>query len=133
MGELFDEFAKALAKGTSRRDALRTLAVGAIGGVMASRLGLPDEAQARRGGKKRVCRTWCREHFQGNEGRIRGCRRSDPSRGPLGECYVCGPGQPKGSNRVLCPKNPSGVCCDANDCISTNGGAKVCITASNGV
>jgi hypothetical protein len=118
MGEHFDELAKALATGRSRRQALRTFAVGVAGAALASLVpGRAADATTTNAGA--ACAKFCNTAFAAFPGAAVECI-TDAVKGK-GRCFECGP---KASNKNKTPCG--GVCCPNGACVRSNGGQFFC-------
>ena len=123
MGELFDELAKALASGVSRREALKRFAAGILGGIFATKAASPEVAEARRKRKvPKACKKFCKG-FSTSE-LERQCRQDAKKK--TGACFQCGPKAPDDS-QVLC----GDVCCPRESCVAVSGGGEECIVVSS--
>lgn len=114
----FDELAKELAGGLSRREALRRLAIG-LAGVLLAPLG----ARRALAQGNSACARFCTDTFP--PGDARGRCASDAAHGQ-GLCYGCGPAAPAG-HPDLCglPGGPRGCCsaalphcCSGTTCVN---------------
>lgn len=102
--DLFDELAKDLARGVSRREALRRLGGGMAGAMLAS-LGVGRAW----GQGNSDCAHFCDSVYP--PGRQRGECKSDAAHGQ-GICQQCGPAAPPGHG-PLCGTFGNPVCCDS--------------------
>ena len=109
MDRFFDDVARGVAGGVSRRQALRRVGLGFAGLLMASLA--PSQALAAKGGKgnkggNSACAHFCKGLPPGQRGKC----VSAAAHG-RGVCYDCGP---KGDNTGLC----GSVCCGVNETCS---------------
>src|SRR5262249_32970967 len=113
MQNRFDEFARALAEGMSRRQALRQLAGGAAGALLT---GLSLGKAWGAGGSNTVCAQWCASIYP--EGPLRDqcvsqaaqCKNGNAAACAASLCYQCGPAAPA-THGALCGTSPNLVCC----------------------
>src|SRR5262249_21147849 len=105
MESRFDEFAKALAGGISRREALRRIG-GAGAGAMLASLGL---AKAWGQGNSQ-CAQVCGAMYP--PGPLRGQCTRDAALG-RGICYECGPAAPPSAQALFCQMVAGPVCCNS--------------------
>jgi hypothetical protein len=98
----FDEFTKALATPTSRRQALRRIG-GILGGTTLAGL-FPRLASA----DNSACAHFCASVFGANTTAAGQCT-SDAAHG-RGLCYTCGPASHGGTQPMCCPKDANGFC-----------------------
>jgi hypothetical protein len=123
MGELFDDLAKALAKGVSRRKALGGLLAGAVAGVLGSKLAQPEEVVAQRRRRvRRRCRKFCRSAFP-NPTFSQGC--FEDALAGTGACFECGPFALEEDRVRLTPC--AGTCCDGK-CVRSSD-LEICIAS----
>ena len=113
MEHWFDDLARTVAGGVSRRDALRRIGGGLAGGLLVALLPGPASAEQGGGNPGRgndECAHFCNEAFP--PGPQRGACKSAAARG-RGPCFECGPRAPAGHpplcGAVCCP--PGQVCC----------------------
>ena len=102
----FDQLTKTLASSTTRRQALKAVAVAAVGGIV----GVRSAGTAYAAGKS-ACANWCAAVF-GNDTTATGRCTSDAAHGK-GLCYACGPASPGGGvppSAVCCARTSSGYC-----------------------
>jgi hypothetical protein len=96
----FDAFTKAIATPASRRQALRRIGGGILGGTVLAGL-FPGLALA----ANNDCAHWCDSVFA--PGPARGQCKSDAAHG-VGLCYTCGPASPGGTKTICCSENSGG-------------------------
>ena len=96
MRKLIDDFAKALAQGTSRRQALSRLVTGALAGILP--LGISHQLAAAATLDER-CAAYCRTVFKTRRKRRR-CFKAAQTQ--TGDCYVRGPGYLQGLCKDWC-------------------------------
>jgi len=99
----FDELTKALARPTSRRQALKGALGALVGGVVATflpgRAALADTS---------ACAHFCDSVFGADTPAAMQCI-SDAAH-HKGLCFSCGPASPGGTQSICCPTNGSGTC-----------------------
>lgn len=103
----FDELAKTLGHGLTRRESLRRIGGGLVGIVVGSLVG-----RAFAGGGNSDCAHFCQDTFP--PGPDRGNCISQAAHG-AGPCFECGPAAPPGHGQIC-----GQVCCNANE-ICTDG------------
>ena len=102
----FDQLTKTLASSTSRRQALKALAVATTGGILGWRATGTAGAAS-----NSACAHWCAAVFGAGTAAAGQCT-SDAAHGK-GLCYSCGPGSPGGGvapAAICCPHTSSGYC-----------------------
>ncbi len=99
----FDELTKALARPTSRRQALKGALGALVGGVVATFL--PGRAAL---AGTSACAHFCDSVFGADTPAAMQCI-SDAAH-HKGLCYTCGPASAGGTKSICCPKNASGSC-----------------------
>jgi hypothetical protein len=142
MGMSFDELAKDLARGVSRRTAIKRFLGSAfaasVGALVPWRVALADNDSNNKGRDDRddrderedneglgKCIRFCRQTFGSHTPASRVC--IDQARKHTGLCFECGPAAPRSSHMALC----GSVCCPEGNCVHVNGSA-VCVGV-NGV
>jgi hypothetical protein len=119
MGELFDELAKALASGRSRRQALRSFAAGVAGAALASLV--PGRSAEAATNASAACAKFCNTAFAAFPSTAAFClTQSVVGKGP---CFECGPKASSSSNKIPCGP----VCCPSGACARINGGVLICL------
>ena len=121
--ERFDEFARGLVSGITRRGMVRNLTGAALGGILAARGASESEARKKKGGKRKKRRQACTPKTCAELGRTCGTAPDDGCGNPLdcGPESVCGDetstnccgGKCCKANGVLCGSNSE--CCNG-DC-----------------
>jgi hypothetical protein len=89
-GQRFDELARTLAAGISRRRALKALAGGGLGALLAPTVPAPAPARAKGGGGNRACAERCRALFPPGKARGRCVSQGARGEGPCAQ-PVCVP------------------------------------------
>jgi hypothetical protein len=118
MGEHFDELARALASGRSRRQALRSFAAGVAGAALASLM--PGRSAEASTNASAACARFCNTAFAAIPGAAVFCITQSVI--GKGACFECGP---KAKNKDLIPCG--GFCCASGSCLRVNGGHQICL------
>jgi hypothetical protein len=108
----FDELARELAGGVSRRKALKLLGGALVGAVLAS---VPGVAWAAKGGNS-ACAKFCRENFPPGRERGECIRAGERGEGP---CFEDGTECVSDELTCFTPESSSGCHCVANECTFT--------------
>ena len=116
----FDRLTKTLAGATSRRQALKALAVAAVGGA----IGVRTAGTAYAAGNSN-CAHFCTAVFGGDTAASAQCTADAAHR--TGLCYTCGPASPTGGvlpENICCARNSDGLCASYSDaaCCNTSAG-----------
>lgn len=127
----FDDLTKALATGTSRRQALKTIAAAALGSLLS--LGGIDAALA----SNSTCAKFCNAVFGADTDAANQCI-SDAAH-HRGLCYTCGPASSGGGvspSSLCCVRNGGGYCssyggvlcsCDSSQCLTCDSTTGTCV------
>ena len=132
MGEFIDELARAMASGLPRRELLKRLGGGALGGALLWLV--PRGAAAAPGDRSHGnsdCAHFCNEVFP--PGAERGHCKSEAAHGS-GPCFKCGPAAPAGHpelcGQACCPAATPN-CCGVGNCRNLAGDVQNCGKCGN--